>query len=148
MKDSYNDVLVQQLAAVAATTADRQSNYIDLSGWDSALFIVNVSALTGVDGSNYLTPTLRSATATPASAGSYSAVAAGDIVGGFTKIDSTSEDEVTQSCSYTGADRYVQVFLDITGSSISAGYVGVVVVLSRSRKDPASAKTATPGTVS
>lgn len=149
MKDTYNDEVTVQLLPVADLAyTDTQSNYVDLSGYDGADFYVVVGALTGVDGSNYLTPTLQEASATPGTAGSYSAVAAGDIMGGFTKIDSTSEDSVVQKAGYAGGSRYVNVLLNYTGTGISAGYVGVFATLRKLRKGPGSSKTPTTGTVS
>lgn len=148
MRDSYNDSLtVKLLQAADLVHVDAQSNYVDLAGWDAAKFCVHVATQTGIDTSNYVTPILQEATATPAAAVSYSAVASTDYVGGFTKIDATTEDDVIQTAGYTGACRYVNVKIDFTGTGISAGIVCVWVELSRSRKDPASAKTATTGTV-
>ncbi len=148
MRDSYNDSLtVKLLQAADLVHVDTQSNYVDLAGWDAAKFCVHIATQTGIDSSNYVTPILQEATATPASASSYSAVASTDYVGGFTKADSTSEDDVIQVAGYTGSARYVNVKIDFTGTGITAGIVCVWVELTKSRKDPASAKTAITGTV-
>lgn len=149
MKDIYHDsVIVPLLEAHDLVNTDHQSDYVDLAGFDGAEIVVTVGALTGVDGSNYLTPILQEATTGPATVGNYGAVAAGDIIGGYTKIDSTSEDSVVQRACYVGTARYINVKLDYTSTGISVGIVGAYAILRRAAKGPASSLTPTTGTVS
>ena len=149
MKDLYNGLnMVALVEAADLVHADTKSKYIDLAGFEGCDIVVAVGALTGVDGSNYLTPVLYEADATPESASSYSAVAAAQILGGFTKIDSTSEDSVLQRAGYVGNCRYLYVDLDYTGTGISAGVVGVYAVLGHGRHQPSAALTPTTGAVS
>jgi len=154
-------VLLKEPTDLAST--DTQSGYIDLANWDECVIEVIVSTLSGVDGSNYLTPILQCANSSPTAAGSYSAVPAADMdyeivtaAGASTvaldtvwpRIDSTSEDSVIYRAAYKGAARYLNVKLDYTGSGITAGVVGVVARLSSAHKQPGNANTVTTGTVS
>ena len=123
-------------------SADTQSAYIDLAGLHVPVGIaVIIGALTGVDGSNYLVPTLQEATETPASASSYSAVDANDIDGAFTKVDDAAEDSVIQFVEYHGRSRYVNVLLNYTGTGITAGIVGVVALVREAREMPPATPT-------
>jgi hypothetical protein len=149
MKDKYNDSVVVALTESADLGhVDALSKYIDLAGFGGVDIEVVIGTLTGVDTSNYLTPILQEADSTPAAAGSYAAVAAGDMVGGFTKVDATTKDNVVQRVSYVGSKRYINVKLDYTGTAISAGVVGVYARLHDARKGPAAALTPTTGAVS
>jgi hypothetical protein len=98
-----------------------------MAGYEGCAFYVLIGALTGVDGSNYLTPILYECDTTLDI--SASAVAAGDMKGtGFSKVDSATEDQVVQSVFYVGHKRYVGVNLDYTGAGITAGIIGVVAI--------------------
>ena len=101
--------------------------------------------LTGADGSNYVTPTLYEATATPTATTSYSAVDSGDIHGAYVAIadDTTSS---TQFVGYKGGERYVCVKLEETSTSVSAGIWSIHVILSRPYEAPADTAPTT-GTV-
>jgi len=141
-KDSYNTTKIALLLEPQDLAhTDTYSAYVDLAGYESALFEVSVGALTGVDGSNYLTPTLLEATETPDSTASYSAVDSADIIGGFSKIDAAAEDSVVQVAGYIGSERYVCVLLDYASTGISAGVVGVNVILGHTSEIPPGAPT-------
>lgn len=141
MKDLYNNLApVMLLEAQDLASTDTKSSLLDLAGYEGALIIVQVGALTGVDGSNYLTPTLQEC-ATTADA-DFTSVAAGNIEGAFTAIDAAAEDSLVQVVGYKGTSRYIRVLLDYTGSGISAGIVGVIGILGKPRHAPVT----TPGT--
>jgi hypothetical protein len=149
MRDLYHNALPVSLAIpVDQAGTDAWSKYVDLAGSHGCIITVHVGDLTGVDGSNYLTPVLYEATATPASAGSYSAVAASDLLGGFSKIDATTEDSTIQTVGYKGICRYVAVKCDYTGTGITAGCVSVEGYVAFSDHEPTSGRTVTTGTVS
>lgn len=118
---------------------DTATSMVDTAGYESMLILVAVGALTGVDGSNYLVPTLQHSDTTTGS--DFAAVDSADIAGAFTTIDSSSEDSVVQMVGYCGSKRYVRVLLNYTGTGISAGIVGVYAVAGHARLEPASAPT-------
>lgn len=148
MKDIYNDaVIVPLVEAADLAHTDTQSKYVDLAGFEACEVVVAIGALTGVDASNYLTPTLQEASATPGTAGNYAAVDSANVIGGFSKVDATTKDSVVQRACYVGSKRYVNVKLGYTGTLITAGIVGVYAILRRARKGPESALTPTTGAV-
>lgn len=148
MRDLKNNIQVKALADPADLAhADTWLGYVDTHGFQGVVIGIQVGALTGVDGSNYLTPTLYEASTTPGTASNYSTVAAGDINGAFTKIDATSEDSVVQTVGYVGGKRYVGLKAVYTGTAISAGIVGAFVVAGLADEEPADA-TLTVGTIS
>jgi hypothetical protein len=123
---------------------DTASSILDLQGFEGAAIVAVVGALTGVDGSNYLTPTLQESDTTADA--DFDSVATADIVGGFTKIDSTSEDSVVQTAGYVGTKRYIRVKFDYTGTSISAGIVGAVGIVGNAKTEPVTAPAAVAAT--
>ena len=140
MANANNTIEVVQLLKIQDLAhTDTNSAYVDLAGYSGCALCVMVGALTGVDSSNYLTPILEESDSTTET----DFTTATDITASpaFSKIDSATEDEVTQWCVYTGSKRYVQVKLDYTGSSISAGYVGVFAVLTKAMREPPAAPT-------
>lgn len=138
MRDlQHNFLPVNLLKAQDLAYTDTASAWLDTQGFNGAGIEVIVGDLTGVDGSNYVTPILQESDATADSGAS--AVAAGDAQGAFTKIDATSKDDVRQFVSYKGTKRYVRVKMDYTGTGISAGIVGVTGWLAHARHAPATA---------
>lgn len=137
MRDLNNNLAIVNLAdPTDLVYTDTNSKYVDIAGYRGAAIVVHVGALTGVDGSNYLTPVLQESDEELDS--KFSDVAAADIIGGFTKIDSTSEDSVVQVAGYIGDKRYIRAKLDYTGSTISAGIVGVIGILGLPDSAPVS----------
>ena len=118
---------------------DFYSNLIDTQGYESVEVMAIISALTGVDGSNSLLPSLEECDTTVN--GSFTAVASTDLIGAFTLIDAASEDSVVQRVGYIGNKRYIRVKFDYTGTGISAGVVGVVGVLGNPRHAPVTTVT-------
>ena len=94
------------------------------------------------DGSNYFTPTLQEASATPGSTASYASTT--EYVGTLSAINSTTGGK--QKISYTGKERYITVKLTETGTASSI--FAVSYHLSGAKKAPARDNTATTGTVS
>jgi len=142
-KDLHNHIATCMMREPADFTADATTNLVDLAGFESVDVLVTVGALTGVDGSNYLTVTLEECDTTVGT--SFTTVASTDLIGAFTVIDSTSEDSVQQRVGYIGGKRYLRVKLDETGT-ISAGIIGVTALLGNARHQVASTKTPTSAT--
>ncbi len=134
-RDLTNNIaLVLLKEPVDAVATDAVSSILDTADCDGVEVAIIVSALTGVDGSSYLTPVLQSSDTVVGTA--FAAVAAADIIGGFSKIDATSEDSVIQRAGYIGHKRYLRVNFDYTGAGISAGIIGAVGILGYSKDAP------------
>ena len=140
-----NDVKVIQLLSNTQKTADFWCNYVDRANFDKVTFIVSAN-MTTADSSNYFTPVLKEATATPGTIGSYASVDSSEIVNGaFAAIVATGAATV-QQVDYIGDARYLTVLLDET--STADGVFSVFAVLSGARKSPAENETVTTGAVS
>jgi len=145
MKDLYDNIGVNMLMEPAdqAHTA-WTTDWLDLQGFEGGVVSVFIGALTGVDGSNYLTLALEEGDDTTAAGAT--AVAAADIEGAFTVVNSTAKDSVVQSIGYTGAKRYIRVAGTYTGTGITAGVIGVAGIVGRAHKNPVTAPTADAAT--
>lgn len=135
------DIQKVHVLDAATITATTWSKYVDLSGFESCAFVLTYKAGTA-DGSNYFTPTIQEATATPGSTGSYSAATA--IVGSFSLIDDT--DAATEIVFYNGTARYVA--LKLTETLTASAVIGCVCILGNPKKGPARDITPTTGTIS
>lgn len=123
---------------------DWTSNILDLQNIDAVLLTVLIGALTGVDGSNYLTLTVEESATTVD--GDFTTVASSDLIGAFTVIDSTSEDSLIQKVGYIGDKRYIRVKGAYTGSSISAGIISVTSITQHHTVSPVTDPTPTAAT--
>lgn len=132
-------VHVLDAATITATTT--YTSYVDLNGFESCAFVLTYKAGTA-DSSNYFTPAILEATASPTASGSYSAASA--IVGAFTTIASTTGG--TQIVFYNGVSRYVALRLAETGTA--SAVIGCVCILGNPKKGPARDITPTTGTIS
>jgi len=108
---------------------DTKTAILDNAQFPGVVVAVAVGELTGVDGSNYLTPILQESDTTADT--DFTTVAATDIEGAFAKVDATTEDSVIQYVGYKGACRYIRVLLDYTGTGITAGVVGAYSIVGR-----------------
>ena len=131
-KDLVNNIGITMLKEpVDCVHSDWKSNLLDLQGHESAVLIVTIGALTGVDGSNKITLTLEECDTTADA--SFTTVSASDVEGAFTLVDANTEDQLNQSVGYKGTKRYVRVKGVYTGAGISAGIIGVNGIVSNSR---------------
>lgn len=141
MKDIKSDTgIVHLLDPQDLVHTDTVSAILDTHGFNGAMILVSVGALTGADATNYLTPVLQECATTTGT--EFTAVDVSDIIGGFSKIDAAAEDSTTQAACYIGTKRYIRVNLDYTGIAISAGVVGVVGLVGRPEESPAVAPAA------
>jgi len=129
----------QDLVHANTTTA-----LLDCQNFGSAEILVAIGALTGVDGSNTLTPKLQECDTTVGT--SFTDVAAADIDGAFTVVNATSKDSTVQRIAYIGGKRYIRVVLTYAGTAISAGVVGVYGIVGRPSLAPIAAQTAVAST--
>jgi len=148
MKDLNSEIRVVTLFSSPTLDATDYSDYIDLAsfpGWESIVF--NVYQKMGTVGaSNYITPTLLEASATPATNGSYSAVDSGDLIGSFSAaLTTTAQDEQVGFARSDIDTRYLCVKLTETGTAI--GNFVVTAILSFAREGVCSGESVTTGTV-
>lgn len=136
---------VVQLYAPTTTTADTNSRYVDLQGYDSVDLVITYSDVTASTGSNKFDVKVFEANATPASVGSYTEVAAANLRGTFPTLQNAVTGNVAL-VSYVGNKRYLFVQLDETGTA--SVIASVVAVLRNPAQAPSNAATVTTGTVS
>lgn len=136
---------VVQLYAPTTTTADANSRYVDLQGYDSADILVTYSDVTASTGSNNFAIKVFEASATPATLGSYTEVAATNLRGTFPSLANAVTGNVAL-VSYVGNKRYLYVQLDETGTA--SAIVSIVAVLRNPAQAASNAATVTTGTVS
>ena len=133
---SINMAVVNLLDAQDITNhTDAASKILDTNGFDGAAIAVHVGALTGADAANYITPVLQESD-TVADA-DFTAVAAGDIGGGFTKIDAANEDQTVQVASYKGTKRYIRALIDFTDAGVTSALLSVSGILALAANRPA-----------
>lgn len=147
MRDLKNNIgVVHLLDAQDVTNTDTNSSILDLQGFDSACILVNVGAITTPDANSYLVPTLQESDTT--TDGDFTAVAAGDIIGAFTKIDAAAEDQVTQFVGYRGTKRYIRCRLEFTDGDggIANCLVSVDGIVSHASEGPTVAPAAVTAT--
>jgi hypothetical protein len=135
---------VQLLAPGAAITDDTGTAYVDLQGFDAVDIVVTYSNVTASAGNNKFDVIVQEASAAPATAGSYTAVAAANLRGSFPVLQNGVTANVA-SVGVVGSKRYLRVLLDETGTA--SVIASVMAVLTLSDRDPANAKTVTTGAV-
>ena len=146
-KDLYHNIgVVHLLDAQDILTSDTKSKILDLAGFEGALILVNVGAITTPDSNSYITPVLQESDTVVGT--DFTDVAAADILGGYTKMDATTEDQVTQVAGYIGSKRYIQVNIDITDGDggISHALVSVDGIVGFPIHKPVSAPAAVTAT--
>lgn len=150
MKDFLHPIYVAHLLDAKNITdhTDVGTDYVDVAGFEQVAVLVNYGAVTTVDGSNYVIAVLQECDSAPATNTSWSACAAGDIIGAFTAVDGSSDDQKTQNVSYIGDARYLRVLLDYTsaGTHPNNCNVSVDAILSSARHGMAADQTVTTGT--
>lgn len=129
----------QDLAHANTTTA-----LLDCQNFGSAEIWLAIGALTGVDGSNYVTPKLQACDTTEGD--DFTDVAAADIDGAFAAVKAATADSTIQRIAYIGGKRYIRVVLTYTGTGITAGVIGCYGVLGRPSVAPIAAQAAVAAT--
>ena len=130
-----------------AITADAWVPYIDTLGFESVT-IQCMTRMTTASSSNSFQPIIQEADVaptTPAAAGSYSAVAATDLVGTAPAVVEQTASDVNAQVGYIGSQRYIAVLVDETGTA--EGEVIVTYILGHGSEMP-DTQTLTTGAVS
>lgn len=121
MRDIYHNFLAVQAMAPSVKNASADGVAVDLSGFDSALIVLNTGAIAG-DG-EFTAKLQESDTATPAD---FSDVDAADQLGSFPAVLAA---DTAYRVGYIGSKRkrFIRVVLIKTGgTSIAAGAVAVL----------------------
>jgi len=127
MRDLKNNVdVVQSLVPLARTTTANGTG-ADLRGYDAAMGIVDVGAVSGT------TPSFTFRLEDSDDDAAYAAVAAADLIGAFTAVTASNG---IQRVGYIGAKRYLRVAISaVTGTTPSAT-CGATVVRGRAALAP------------
>lgn len=119
MRDIKNNLNVVQSLVPAARSAAANGTGADLRGYDGAMAIVDVGAVSGT------TPSFTFALEESADDSSYAAVAASDLLGAFIAVTTGSQ---VQRVGYIGAKRYLRVAITaVTGTSPAATCAATIV---------------------
>lgn len=139
-KDVFNEVKIEQLLAPVVRTATTTSSACGLAGYEGAMFSVlfGVSADTLSASVTWDCKLTECAT----SGGSYTDVAAADVIGhtsnAFGAIDDMSEDAAVYSLGYKGTKAYVKVVVTATGSHSSGTPIAIVATKYKSLNPPSN----------
>lgn len=142
LKNNIATVLLKEPVDAVHTTV--ASSILDTAGFEGIEIDAIIGALTGVDGSNHVTPVLQDSDTVVGT--DFASVAADFMQGAFSKVDATTKDSVIQRVGYIGKKRYVRVNFVYAGTAISAGIIGCVGILGRPETAPAVAPAALAAT--
>jgi hypothetical protein len=127
-RDLHNRIeTVLLMEPVDLAHTETPSRLLDTKGFDRAELSVIVGALTGVDGNNTVIFKAQESNTTVGT--DFTDVAAADLIGAFTLVNSTSKDSVLQRVGYKGSKRYVRLIPDYTGTGITVGIIVVIGIL-------------------
>lgn len=135
LKNNIGIVLLKEPVDAVHTTV--ASSLLDTADFSRIEVDAIVGALTGVDGSNYVTPILQESDTTAAA--DFAAVDTAYIIGGFSQVDSAAKDSVVQRAGYIGHKRYIRVNFVYTGTGITAGIIGAIGIVGHGKAYPVTA---------
>lgn len=115
MRDIKNNVDLAVSINPGAKTADATGAGVDLSGYGSAMAVVQAGTKT--DGTH--TPKVQESDDDIA----YTDVASDDLEGGFTALASNT----VQRVGYKGAKRYIRAFVTVAGATTGCVFGAVIV---------------------
>jgi len=115
--------------APAARTSSANGTGVDLQGYDGAVAIIDVGAFT--DGSHVIT--LEHATA---SGGTFTTVAAPDLIGTLPTINQVGNGNQTYKAGYVGTKRFLRAVTTVANGSTGCVY-GITIVRGCRRHAPA-----------
>lgn len=127
-KDIYNDLHAVAALVAVNSTGTKTSAAIDTYGFQSVivLFDIGLSADT-LSGSLLWTLSLQES---DVSGSGYTAVAAGDYLGGVSSVVvALGQDSAVYKLGYKGNKRYIQGVATATGTHTSGTPIGMVAVL-------------------
>ena len=125
MRDSLNQIKATSAFDYASRTATANgTNIIDMQGFDSCSFVVQLATVTTADASNYFTFTLQAGDASDLSDGATVTAATG-LLGSNLVVNSDLSNKVG-IMGYAGGKRYVRMVATETGTA-SAAFSAVAV---------------------
>jgi len=134
MRDLYNSYKVAPAFGPVARPSGA-GIAVDLQGYEGALFVFQSGAM----GSTAATYTWK-LTECDTSGGSYTDVAAGDVLGGPVVFDQSvgADANATKKLGYIGTKRYVKVYCTEATSGSPTSIIGATAILGRPRHAPVS----------
>lgn len=132
-KDLLGLLSVVQLLDPDTIDADATSSAIDLQGFNSVRFVVNVGASGAtLNGTNKIELEIQEGDATnamtAAPASSVRNAVTGTNTGCFAIIDAATEDDTVYTAQYTGNKRYAQVAVNFSGTHAAGTVIGVSAI--------------------
>lgn len=118
-RDIQHNVSIGITQLPNVVTATTTATGVDLAGFRSAMFVAVIGTIT--DGTFAFDPEESDDNST------WTNIAAGDLSGAFVNATSAADDRV-QKVGYMGTKRYVRCNLTISGSPVTGGAVGIIVV--------------------
>jgi hypothetical protein len=130
-RTQVEELSVSQIIVNAVKTATATSSAVNLAGFDAATIIFDIgNSADTLSGSVYWTLSL---TECDTSGGTYTAVAAADILGwagaATYVIDAPAEDTLAVKVGYAGGKQYVKAVATATGTHSTGTPIGAVAVL-------------------
>lgn len=120
MRDSLNQTKVTSAFNYADRSATANgTNIIDMQGYDSCLFVVQLATVTTADASNYFTLTIQAGDASDLSDGATVTAATG-LLGSNLVINATSASNKVGMMGYSGGKRYARLVATETGTAVAA----------------------------
>jgi hypothetical protein len=125
MRDSLNQIKATSAFDYASRTATANgTNIIDMQGFDSCSFVVQLATVTTADASNYFTFTLQAGDASDLSDGATVTAATG-LLGSNLVVNDVLSNKIG-IMGYSGGKRYVRMVATETGTA-SAAFSAVAV---------------------
>jgi hypothetical protein len=122
--------IVESLEIEAYATAQAEVGAeVDLQGFEGALILIPVGLWT--DATHTFT-----VTECDTSGGTFTAVAAEDLLGTLTPVTSTATDQRMLMAEYRGSKRFIKITNTVTGSPTTGAIVGAFVMRHHARHMP------------
>lgn len=131
-KDLYHNVAIATLLGMSSVSADKSSNILDSAGIRSIVLQV-VGTASGIGEGEKISFVVKHGD----NKTSMSNVSEDDLLGSLEDVEANGD--FIRTCGYCGSKRYVQVFIDITGT-LSAT-MGVYAIVDHAYRAPVSSPT-------
>ena len=126
MRDSLNQTKVTSAFDYASRTATANgTNIIDMQGYDSCVFVIQLATVTTADGSNLFTFTIQAGDDSGLSDGATVTAATG-LLGSNLVVNDTAQSNKVGLMGYVGGKRYARLVATETGTA-SAAFSAVAV---------------------
>ena len=127
LRDTIDDMKVTSAFNYASRTATANgTNIIDMRGFGTCTFIVQLATVTTADSSNYFTLTLEAGDDSSLTDGAAVTASTGLLGSNLVINDSTTQSNMIGMMGYVGGKRYVRLVATETGTA-SAAFSAVAV---------------------